>query len=277
MSDQVKKQVESGPGIDPKKTPGTSMLTGLTRKPALIVLFSFLYLLNPVGNFIFLVFWNDYPPDRMVKYLYYSSFTKPDPFVLGTVFLWISAVFLAYGLYRVRLWAWYGFLGHSALTVISSLYQASSGEFAVTHAFFINALILIPAGFFLRKEIRKPYFHPRLRWWEQHPRLRDSIRVRLAWNEYKFDETTFDLAPDGIFVQTDNLADIAVGYFFNVRLCFSGEEDRSVQGVVVWINFEPGRVPRGYGVKFIGITRRNRDYIAAYIRAKLRGKDSTSR
>ncbi len=255
---------------EPRPAVPPSLLQGFTRKPPLIVLFSALYLLNPIGNFLFLVFWSTYPPEQVFRYLGYASFIKPDPFVLGTLLLWAGAVVLAFGLYRVRLWAWYGFLGHSVLTVLSSVYGAAGGEFGLTRAFLINALVLIPVGFFLRKEIRKPYFHPQMRWWEQHARLRETVKVRLSWNEFVFEENTFDLAPDGIFVQTSNLADIAVGYFFNVRLYFGDEREIGVQAVVVWINFESGRYPPGYGLKFLGISTESRSFIGSYIRRRLR-------
>ena len=246
------------------------LMAGFTRKPPWIVVFSSLYLLNPVGNFLMVVFTSGRPPHTVLAYLYYSVFVRPDPFILGTLLLWISAVALSVGLYRVRLWAWYGFLFHSALTVLSSIYQVSVGHFGPTRAFWINALVLIPLGYFIRREIRKPYFNPSLRWWEQHPRVRDSIGVRLAWNEYTFDETTFDLSPDGIFVQTELLEDVAVGYFFNIHLRFGDEREMDVQGIVVWINFVADSVPKGFGIKFLGIARRNRDFIGRYIRTKMK-------
>ena len=245
------------------------LMAGFTRKPPWIVVFSLLYLLNPIGNFLMVVFASGRPPGQILAYLYFSALVRPDPFVLGTLLLWLSAVFLSVGLYRVRLWAWYGFLFHSILTVLSSIYQVSVGQFGPTRAFWINALVLIPLGYFIRREIRKPYFNPSLRWWEQHPRVRESIGVRLAWNEYVFDESTFDLSPDGIFVKTSQLQDVAVGYFFNIRLRFGDERTMDVQGIVVWINFVAGGVPQGFGIKFLGIARRNRDFIGRYIRARM--------
>lgn len=253
------------------------LLSGLTRKPPWIVVFSALYLLNPIGNFLFVVFASGRPPDQVIAYLYFASFLRPEPFVLGTLLLWLAAVVLAFGLYRVRLWAWYGFIFHSILTVLSSIYQVSVGQFGFTRAFWINVLVLVPLGYFIRREIRKPYFNPSLRWWEQHPRVRDSIGVRLAWNEYVMDEKTFDLSPDGIFVQTERLEDVAVGYFFNIHLRFGDEREMDVQGIVVWINFEAGVVPQGFGIKFLGIARRNRDFIGRYIRARLREPDKKPR
>jgi len=243
---------------------------GFTRKPPLIVVFSIFYFLNPFGNFLFIWMTAQKTAREILLYLYFSSFVKPDPFIIGTLLLWASSLILAVGLYRVRLWAWYGFIAHSLLTFLSSIYQLSSGQFGISRAFWINILVLVPLGFFIRREIRKPYFNPLLRWWEQHSRLQESVKARLTWNEYTFDEKTFDLSPDGIFVQTDDLEDVAVGYFFNVRLYFSEDRKLDIQGVVVWINFEPGRVPRGYGIKFLGISKNNRLFISKYIKDKLK-------
>lgn len=243
---------------------------GFTRKPPLIVVFAVLYLLNPLGNFLMVVFASGRPPGQVLHFLYFSVFMRPQPLIVGVLLLWISALFLAFGLYRVRLWAWYGFIFHSALTLLSSMYEISDSRFALTNAFWINILGLLPLGYFIRKEIRKPYFNPLLRWWEQHSRVRDSIGVELSWNEVRLRERTFDLSPDGIFVETQRLADVAVGYFFNVRLDFGGEKQLDVQGVVVWINFEKGRVPPGFGVKFLGISRANRSFVGQYIRGRLR-------
>src|SRR6185436_15059255 len=98
----------------------------MTKKPPLIVFFSLIYALSPIGNFIFLVFANHRPPGEVLRILGITITKHPDPFVIGTILLWLSALVLAFGLYRVRLWAWYGFIGHSLMALLSSLYSPAT-------------------------------------------------------------------------------------------------------------------------------------------------------
>ncbi|MBE7437086.1 MAG: PilZ domain-containing protein [Spirochaetales bacterium] len=252
-------------------------MRGFSRKPPFIVLFALLYLLLPISNIVFFVLRSDIGPNVLFTTFFRGVFIHHNVFLSITLLLWLTAPFIALGLYRVRLWAWYGFIGHATLMIFSSSYRFLSAELELSPAFILNVLVLIPAIFFLQKEIRRPYFNPRLRWWEQHPRLKQMLQVRLAWNEYVFDEKTYDLAPDGIFVQTENLSDVAVGYFFNITIYFQGEPTDPlssrpvhVQGIVVWIQFEPEAFPCGYGVKFLGLADSERRRISSFIKAGLK-------
>jgi hypothetical protein len=249
------------------RPPGAS-LQGFVRKPPLIVLFSILYFLLPAFNAGALYFSSELGFLDFFRSLWRGAFVYWNPSITGAMLLWLTGPLIAAGLFRVRLWAWYLFLMHALATLAYSYFRFATGELLLSPAGLVNILVLAPAAFFLRKEIRKPYFHPGLRWWEQHPRLKESLTVRLSWNEFVFLETTYDLSPDGIFVQTDNLDDVAVGYFFNICLEFKDDIEHPIyiQGIVVWINFTRGRNPCGYGVKFLGLANSQRQRIANFIK-----------
>jgi len=251
-----------------------AVLQGFVRKPRLIVAFSILYFLLPFLNVSALYWTGELGPTDFLIALYKGAFFYFHPMILTAFLLWLTGPIIAIGLYRVRLWAWYLMLVHAGGTLFYSYFRFATGEVHFSAAAFINVLVLLPAVVFLRREIRRPYFYPRLRWWEQHPRLRERLRVRLSWNEYVFSEATYDLSPDGIFVETKNLNDVAVGYFFNILLEF---EDRDaarapirIQGIVVWISFEANTNPSGYGIKFLGLANSERKRISEFIKAGLR-------
>lgn len=233
---------------------------GYHKKPMLIEFFAIVYLLNPLGNLLFT--WFNYPQYSLLEVLSKIGRLAADGnlFVLITLLLWVSAVPLAYGLYKVRLWAWTYFLIHATASFIISFF---SGEgFHPTLASLINFIFLIPIGYFISAEIRTPYFNPRLRWWEQTPRFEKAVQVKVQNSPC----STFDISENGAFIIDQGEIMVQPGDRLPIELQLeSGKLD--LKGEVRWLNLTKDKYPKGYGIRFIDISPENRKIIRKQLKA----------
>ena len=236
-------------------------MQGYKKKPLLIEIFALLYLLNPVGNMLYFFYWNqNIPIIDIPSVLWHYIFLKGNILLGVNIFLWLSAIPLAYGLFKVRLWAWYYFLIHSVSMVVLSLFKFD-GTFGFTIASAINLLFLIPIGYFISKEVRAPYFNPRLRWWEQSKRFVNEVKVIIDTETYK----TFDLSTTGAFiVQEGNQKGLSAEKFIPAEIDF-GAEKIFCPISVRWATSEETTHPAGWGVKFEQIGGKERAMIKKYI------------
>lgn len=239
-------------------------MNGYKKKPLLIVFFSLVYLLNPIGNLV-VIFLSDITRSPLTHLgVILNMIGKGNLVAIITVFLWLSAIPLAYGLFKVRTWAWYYFLAHATMIIIFSLFSSGKNGYfiGITPLFFINLLVLIPIGFFLQKEIRSPYLNPRLRWWEQSIRIRHNVRI--SYNDKVYE--TFDISKTGSFliVPEDRLKS-NVGDKISVTIDL---DDNKVKcySEVVWINKKSNeKLPCGIGIKFLDLSKNDKNIISEFI------------
>ena len=183
---------------------------------------------------------------------------------------WILAVPLSIGLFRVRLWAWYFFLFHSVGMIVLNFF-GNDYRIHLTPAPFINLLFLIPIGFFISKEIRTPYFNPRVRWWEQSSRFFHKVKVIIVGKQF----STFDISETGAFVTDEGQADVEVGELIPLKI-FTDEFKIDCYAEVRWINTVKGKYPHGCGVKFYKMKLKDRLLLREYIKKiKTTGKAET--
>jgi len=161
-----------------------------------------------------------------------------------------SAVSAGYGLWEMRRWAWYMLLFSNVLisyenAVIANLYGESHHKIL---AYLSSLVILLGVTYRVAKEIRVPYFFPKIRWWESDPRYKLSVPVQLTRNNGE--------------AMTGQIMDLSIGgCFVKLRGDLATDEDIALQftifgysvicrGNVVWRTHSTVTVPRGVGVKF---------------------------
>ncbi|HOJ64451.1 MAG TPA: PilZ domain-containing protein [Spirochaetota bacterium] len=235
-------------------------MEGYKEKPLLIEIFSLIYLLNPIGNILLILFVNtsDTPLGNLNKLLLFIS--QGNIIVILNVIFWFSALPLAYGLYKVRLWAWYYFLIHSVGMVILSLF-GNDYRIHFNASTIINCVFLIPIGYFISKEIRTPYFNPRVRWWEQAKRFQHEAKIIIEGNEYK----TYDLSIAGAFVIDEGKAGLEIGELLPIILVIDNETINCF-AEVRWVNNSSNRYPVGFGIKFDRLSIKDKAKLKAYIK-----------
>ncbi len=232
---------------------GATAPAGYREKPKLITALSLIYLLNPVAN----VIWSTQgrilgDPGSTLQW-FGRALAAGDAMVWISVVLWASAVPLAIGLYAVRLWAWYYFIVHSVVMVAMSFVDAGL-NLALSYALPLNLLFLIPVSVFLTKEIRAPYFNPRLRWWQQAERIVHFVDVSFRTRRYR----SYDLSENGAFLTPreedgggELLSPELIGETATAVLQLNGREVELPARVVRVSSQSRGRYPAGVGIRFL--------------------------
>lgn len=162
----------------------------------------------------------------------------------------IPAIIAGYGLWEMRRWGWYVFILVNIITIyLSALYLHDYGE---SHhkvlAFLFFACFL--GGLTLRvgKEVRVPYFLPRIRWWESNPRYRLSLPVSIVDKTgQEISGEILDLSMGGCFIKLK----VDIQKDETVLLKFSAFGYQVIcQGTVVWRAVSAVTHPKGLGIKF---------------------------
>jgi hypothetical protein len=232
-----------------------------TRKPAVVLICSLVYLLNPIGNVIYQ--WRESGQGfaDFARNLFSLVIEARNPYAIVNAALWVIAPIVALGIFRVRLWGWFAFLIHSVAVASLSLFDRDLAFKGLSTAAFINFPFFAVAGFYLLSEIRAPYFNPRLRWWERRPRYRDAIRVGLEGGRY----VMYDISEKGIFIADARAEARSVGSRLMARIDL-GLETITVKMEVVRVHLGGGEYPAGFGARFTGMDAFSRQHLKAYMR-----------
>jgi hypothetical protein len=210
----------------------------------------------PAVYLLFAALLFDIPAADCVRILLAPSF-----YVLS-----ILAIATGWGLWEMRRWAWYGFLLTCVLTGYTNAVMAS--DFGETHhgvlAFIFSIAVLIGLIFRVGREVRVPYFLPRIRWWESNPRYRLSVPVRIERRTgAPIDAEILDLSMSGAFIKLRD----EMGADEPVNLAFKlFGLPVSCAGSVVWRTQSAVTHPRGIGVKFAPLPRNQKRALRAMTR-----------
>ncbi len=181
----------------------------------------------------------------------------------------ISALFSGYGLWEMRRWSWYLFL----MTQFLILYESTSLilYFSESHhkllVYLISIFTIGLLTYRVSKDIRVPYFFPKIRWWESNPRYRFSIPVTLTRKSGEIQVAEIlDLSMTGCFVKLRN--DLIQDENLSLKFRAFGYEIQS-HGTAVWLAQTAVTHPKGIGIKFGLISKSQKRLLRALCR-KLR-------
>ncbi|OFZ54608.1 MAG: hypothetical protein A2428_06105 [Bdellovibrionales bacterium RIFOXYC1_FULL_54_43] len=174
-----------------------------------------------------------------------------------------AAVAVGYGLWEMRRWAWYLFVITNFLigyenAVMANLYGESHHKVL---AFLGSVVVLILVTYRVGREIRVPYFFPKIRWWESDPRYRLSVPVSLNRRIGEVIEgEIMDVSMSGCFVKLrgdlDIDEDVSVGFSVFGYLV-------NCHGTVVWRTQSTVTHPKGIGIKFRNLGRTEKRHLRA--------------
>ena len=173
----------------------------------------------------------------------------------------LLAMAVGYGFWEMRRWAWHLFVAANILIVYANAVLVA--DHGTTHhkwiAFVFSFFALCALSVRVTREVRVPYFLPRIRWWESNPRYRLSIPVKVSAKtqdsmgfETALDGEILDLSTRGCFIK------IRHEYRMDspVRLNFSSYGlSFEFEGAVVWRPQSTVTHPKGLGVKFGAMPR----------------------
>lgn len=226
----------------------------MKKRPLSIVIISFIYLLEPFANLFQAAFLNDLPFSGDMGTLSRLRWTD-------WVILWLFPV-VALGIYRVRKWGWYLFIGFSGLLVVYNIYvYIQNPNYALETILFFILIITGTSAAFLRKHVYAPYFNPRFRWWETAARFRIDLDTAILTETGNQPCKTLDISETGCFLETR--FPMAEGASVWLKIRFKGMEINCLGTVVR----RAGRAEavRGYGIMFQGMSAEAKDLLRKLI------------
>lgn len=213
----------------------------MKKRPLSIVLIAIFYFIEPIGNLVQAAFINNIPllgSNSILSHLLWSDWI-------------ILALFpvVGVGVYMVKKWGWYLFLGFSILLIFYNVfvYKFLNPNYSLETVVFFIIIITVISAFFLRKNVYAPYFNPRLRWWEIATRYRVPLNTVLFTKNGVVPCETIDISEMGCFV--DYQEDIPIGSKLMIEFQCAGIEI-SCMGEIVHKKSGANERYRGYGIKF---------------------------
>ena len=228
----------------------------MKKRPLILTILALMHLAYPFFYLIQVVWFGKVPIENVMSLIpvIYNPLKHPHFFYISVVSLVIG-----YGLFRVWVWAFYLFLVNAVYSVVHNfyvlffMYGFSDDPFkGILRIVGILASLGV-VGYFIRKEIRAPYFNPRMRWWESAPRYVVNIPVSFKGHASSDDAKIYDLAIGGAFVVTKG--EFKLGEYHDCTFTLNETDNVDVKGEVVWVSDGTGRHPQGVGVKFQGVTK----------------------
>lgn len=200
------------------------------------------------------------------------------PLVLLSPVFYLNAaagMLAGYGLREMKRWAWYLLMVSAVLIA----YQNATilHEFGESHhkiaAYIASLLILVAVLHKISREVRVPYFFPKIRWWESNPRYKLSVPVKVKSASGKLGEANvliegeiLDLSLGGCFikVRSELKQDESVTLSFKVFGLLV-----ECRGAVVWRTQSTVTHPKGVGIKF-ALDSRMQKRVLRQINSRLR-------
>jgi hypothetical protein len=226
--------------------------------PQLINLVSYLLFSMPLTYIIFLGAFYNLPIAKLAQIFF------------GFVYIFHSlfSVFVGWSLHKMRPYAWHVFFALMLIMLVEQFYVAlflAENHF-VFFALSIAVSLILALLFLVKAELRVPYFSPRIAWWESDPRYKISLPTQITTPDHLFDGEIMDISVGGCFIKTKAILipDQIIHLRFNLF-----ENNFGYSGRVVWKTEATVTLPRGIGVKFIGIQKHEQHDLKATVR-KLR-------
>jgi Tfp pilus assembly protein PilZ len=211
---------------------------------------------------------------RFVNFLAYMLWSFPVTYimVLGTFynlplarlaaiffsFYYIAhsllAVFTGFALFRMRPYSWHFYFFHSFVMLVAQFVVAY--RYAENHVVEIPlaliSLVIIGLLYFLKLELRVPYFSPKIAWWESDPRYKISVPSEMTCADHLYRGDILDVSSSGCFIKTKD--PLKVDQVIHIKFSlFDHKFDCS--GRVVWRTETGVTHPKGVGVRFTGLEK----------------------
>ena len=238
----------------------------MKKKPPVILIFSLCYVLTPVFF--------------IIQYFYFSHTSLLDgstwqtlltPYKLSFI---IIPPIIAYGIFKIHSWGWFLSLVHMFYILGNNTLAFLVGSRTPPWAILIFSIVTLGVLLtFVRKEIRAPYFNPRVRWWESKPRYAISLKVEMENQRTQISGETFNISEGGMFMVSD--ADVKINEEFGIQMIRNGSNPVQSHGKIVWVNPAGQSLPQGFGFQFTRIEKSAISEIRQYIKDQkkvLKGK-----
>lgn len=214
--------------------------SGYRQKPVWIQILAALLILAPFGNILSTFFLMDIPLTNPQSWTYWLTFIPARVWALN-VLLFASG----WALLKVRTWTHLLATATLLSVIVYNIMNYQSllllGPLTLAGFILISVITLVVL---YSKEFRKPYFNPRLRWWETSPRYKARLPVILKDlpNAKDYSGELLDISRSGTLIALDPKFDheLQIGEEHHVLL----PNNLEINAQVVRRNSE------GYGLQF---------------------------
>ncbi len=211
---------------------------------------------------------------RYVKFLGYALLSFPGTYILVLAtfynlslskmawmfFTWpyivhsLFALGTGLALLHMKPFAWHLYVTHSVFVLFEQVHVAyryaerPNVEIPVALATLTTLGLL----WFLRRELRVPYFSPRIAWWESDPRYKISVPTQMTSADHLYQGEIMDVSASGCFIKVK--ASFKIDQTLNVKFSLF-DRQFACQGKVVWRTDGGVTHPKGIGVKFMALEK----------------------
>jgi hypothetical protein len=209
----------------------------MKKRPTMLWVIGLALVLSPIVYHLDAASKHGIPPGDLVRV--WASIPLPKLIgimaapIVGTMVLWVRPI------------SWYAVLAFAGYTTLLNVSTAAMGTGPAPSEVLFVLIGLACILFFVRREIRSPYFSPRLRWWEPNPRMPVVMRVDIKGHD-ALACSTYDVSSTGAFLTTES--PVPVGERVQMGLHF-GSRVIDVAGTVMWTS-DGHKMPRGMGLRF---------------------------
>ncbi|MBB6479076.1 PilZ domain-containing protein [Spirochaeta isovalerica] len=171
------------------------------RKPLSIVLISVLFLISPVAILVFNAALS------MVPLVGYGSILSRLP--LYDIIILVLYPVCALSIWMVKKWGWWVLISSALIMILYNIAALFFNPFAsALLVLAMNGALFFVALLFFRRHLIAPYFHPRLRWWEQDQRYEIDIYLKFLGMDRNV--IISDISRGGCYLFADFLIDVGV-------------------------------------------------------------------
>jgi Tfp pilus assembly protein PilZ len=215
------------------------MLHSEARNPRFINFLAYTLWSFPLSYIMLLGAFYNLPLSRMMSILFSFYYIAHS----------VLAVFTGFALYRMRPYAWHFYVFHSFAMLVA--------QFVVAYRYGENHVVEIPLVFvslvilglllFLKKELRVPYFSPKIAWWESDPRYKISVPAQMTCSDHFYQGDIMDISSSGCFIKTKD--PLKVDQAIQIKFALF-DHKFDCHGKVVWRTESGVTHPKGVGVRF---------------------------
>lgn len=158
----------------------------------------------------------------------------------------------ALGVWRVKLWGFYSLVILGGATTVLDLYTWNLQNFTFNWWIVLD-LSAVVAGLSLivQENVRKPYFNPKIKWWETAERIRVDVPATVYTEDKESKVLILDVSQSGCF--SDFELPLQVGQSVKIDI-----HHKSIKFQSEAIVARKSDNPRGYGLKFTNTNRDNK-------------------
>jgi len=241
----------------------------MRKKPVILILLAAIHFLYPLYFIFQIIYFHHIAIGDFFQLI--NVLLNPFQKILF-IFLTIFSIILAYGLFKVRLWAYrffFVFAGSIIMYNATHFFKFSENDLIPLYIDVVVVVSVLMLTFFvINKHIKAPYFNPRLRWWENEDRykvenLKGTWEILNSKESHYEESIIYDLSIGGMFIKTANIPPL--DSFLDISFKITNELIKC-RGKVVRHFEERGRYPQGFGLMFTNLAKKDKRKITSFLK-----------